>query len=193
MRFGLVAFGLICLGAALVGCSKAESAPRPGATAGVPPPETPKDPSEALYEQLRSGAYQINAAMDAMERALRDCREASIGLGKGSKNAAADVVDVLDSAGSTIGDYLNAPELDEVRNDFTTNDERRLKAIEDLNDARREVLEGQGIADPMASDDPDPKVRAIFDRIAEDITEVIEAIEGAIEALGGSVIEPSEE
>lgn len=158
-------------------------------TAGV---ETPRDDSERLFQQLRAGSFQVDAALNAMENTLQSCKSTTIKSVE-ARQAAADVSDFLDSAGSTVGDYLNAPTLDEVRRDFAGNDERRLKAIEDLNDARREVLEAQGIADPVASDDPDAAVREVFTGIGDGIAEVIDALEGAIDAFGGSVVEPSED
>jgi oligoendopeptidase F len=122
--------------------------------------------------------------MGAMERAMNRVRGIQADRPE-IRDAQQVIADYLDSAGATAGEFLDTPDLEAVRADFAAADETRLKAIEEIDDARREVEEAVGYAETLAMNDT-TALRSDFERIQSDIQEALDALESAIEALGGT-------
>lgn len=176
-----------------VGCG-ASSTPKTDVT---PPPvaETPapSDPAQALQEQFRSAAFQVDAATGAIEEALAKVRPMLQGNPPETKEAVQNVLDGLDSAAATIGEFNEAPKIEEVRAHVSTYDERRLKMIDELNDAWRELGDAGGTLEDLLASDPPANVKASLEAGRDAVDDASDALEEAIQALGGKVIdEPAE-
>lgn len=195
-RFSLFVIAAMLIAA--IGCS----GPKPAATvvtnedkpvevAGSATVVPPVDDADRLYQQLRAGAYQLNAALDAMETALAANRKLA-GKAGDVGAAAKDIEEILNSAGSTAGDYTEPPTLEQVRKEFAAQDDYRLKAVDDLNDARLEVIEAAGSVDSLLDGGGGPDA-ADLNALADAIDEVVDVLKAAIEALGGTATEPREE
>jgi predicted outer membrane protein len=176
----VVVFALGCAQKSPEGGSPPNDAPATSTSA-------PKDASAALYEQLRAGAYQVDAAMGAMERAMNEVRPLAQDKPEETKEALQTVADLLDSAGATVVEFNDAPTEKAVKADFSGNDERRLKAIEETNDARQDVDTARGYVTDLLASEPPQDVRAKLEEIDDAIEEALDALEAAIEALGGKV------
>jgi len=169
------------------GCgSPTESRSRPdGADKAIS--ATVQSPDELLYEQLRSGAFQLNAAASSIEETLAAAKTASTRLPKKSNASEGmlDVVDYIDSAGSVIGDFAeDPPSKDEVAKDFAAFDEKRLKAVSAASDALRDLREALGLLETMAEDANGSVVKAVLG-VRSLLAVAIDDLWSAIEALGG--------
>lgn len=170
----------------VTGCgSPAESSARPD---GAPSAVSAAEPPEALlYEQLRSGAYQLNATTASIEETLRAAKEALAKLPKRSDVAEGmqDVIDYVDSAGSGIGDYADDPPTkEEVAKDFAAFDERRLKAVAAAGESLRDLREALGLLETMAEVDNASVVKSVLG-VRSLLAVAVDDLWGAIEALGG--------
>src|SRR5580698_1184853 len=95
---------------------------RPEVTTGpqaVPKPSAPKDPERALYEKVRSGAYQINAAIDSIEEVRKTTKDlAAHELGQ-THEALMSIAKSVSDAGETIADYgADPPTFEQFQKDF---------------------------------------------------------------------------
>lgn len=179
------------IGLTLAGCGRNEGAPAQGGS-GTPPTSNgaePKDEATALLEQLRGGSYQIDVAMGGMERAMNLVRPLAVNKPDETREALQNVADMLDSAGATIIEFNDAPTLDKIRANFKENDDHRLKAIEEADDARQEVEQARGIVTELIASEPPADVKASLDEIDNAIEETLDALEAAIEAFGGTIPE----
>lgn len=179
------------LGVSLFGCGRNEG---PAASAGGAPGATttsgaPKDEATTLLEQQRGGAYQIDVAMGHMEHAMNLVRPLAVDKPDETKEALQNIVDMLDSAGATIIEFNDAPTLDKIKENFKEQDDRRLKAIEEADDARQEVEQAKGIITDLLASEPPADVKTSLTEIDESIEEALDALEAAIEAFGGTVPE----
>ena len=171
----------------VLGCgSPAESKARPdGADTAVS--AAAESPDELLYEQLRSGAFQLNAAASSIEETLTAAKAAigKLPIGSSSREGMEDVVDYVDSAGSGIGDFSeDPPSKDEVAKDFAAFDEKRLKAIGAASDALKDLREALGLLETMAEDANAAVVKTVLG-VRSLLAVSIDDLWGAIEALGG--------
>jgi enamine deaminase RidA (YjgF/YER057c/UK114 family) len=177
------------VGLAMVGCgdkgaASDAGAANPGTTAST---SEPKDEATALLEQLRGGSYQADVAMGSMEVAMNRVRPLAAQNAEETREALQNIADMLDSAGATLSEFTDAPTLEEIRANFKENDDRRLKAIEEADDARKEVEQAKGIVADMLLSEPPADVKATLDEIDTAIDEALDAIEAAIEAFGGTI------
>lgn len=180
---------------ALAGCGNKD-----GGTQAVPPASTgapsssegPKDEATALLEQLRGGAYQIDVAMGSMEVAMNRVRPLMADNPAETKEALQNIADMLDSAGATLIEFNDAPTIEQVRANFKENDDRRLKAIDEADDARQEVEQARTIVSDMLHSEPPAEIKSKLEEIDTAIDEALDAIEAAIEAFGGTVPEGGE-
>lgn len=179
------------LGLTLVGCGRNEATPASGGTGGpvATAGSEPKDEATALLEQLRGGSYQIDVAMGGMEKAMNLVRPLAVDKPAETKEALQNIADMLDSAGGTIIEFNDAPSLETIKENFKANDDRRLKAIEEADDARQEVEQAHGIVAELLASEPPADVKASLDQINDAIEETLDALEAAIEAFGGTVPE----
>jgi len=152
-------------------------------TEDAPPPDA-STPEGALEARFTEGFAEINAALDLLETARRagiDAKEAHTGSGEG-REAWLDYLDAIDSVGSQLTDLGAGPSASEINADFLAADERRLKAIEELNIARFELAEATANANAILG----KETEGLF----SDSWSAAERLEQAIEALGGELRNP---
>ena len=182
MRVGLLIVGLIAVSA----CNRSPEASAAGTNGGGAVVHD-KAPEVVVFEQLRSGIYQLDVATDAMERATNRLRPFAAGKPEETRGALQAVVDYLDSAAGTVVELNDVPTQEEVRADFKTFDERRLQAIEEAEDARRDVEQAASVMDDLLASNPPADAKATLQEIDDLLEEAIDALEGSIEAFGGKV------
>jgi hypothetical protein len=142
-------------------------------------------PEDQLHEQIRSGMFQMAAAAGSIEESLASAKEGLSSASAGGKQALAEVVDLLDSAGAEVAEFADdPPDLAEVAKAFALWDDKRLKAVEAGNDAMHDLREASGILADLADSEPlgagkgASVVRAL-------ILVALDDLWGAIEAFGG--------
>lgn len=185
-RYSLVG-SLVC-GLALVGCQPASEPP-----AGRAPKVVAKgDPETALFENYRTGLYQVAAGVASLQTALQSCQELAKKAKGDQKEALLDVSDMLDSAGATLADATApAPTKEEFLKDFKGFDEERLKAVEKAVDAYRETRNALGISEQLEEAATGDK--APFTALSTHIEESLETLESVIQSFGGKVPAEDEE
>ena len=179
---------LVALGCGAKDATSTEPPPNPSMSTATPP----KDEATTLQEQIRAGAYQIDAAMGALERAMNLVRPLAKENAPALKEPLANIAEMLDSAGATIMDFNDAPSLDAVRSDFKKHDDHRLKAIEEANDARREIDEARGIVADLLQSGAPVEAKTKLQEIQDAIEEALDGLEEGIQSFGGQVDVPSE-
>jgi hypothetical protein len=155
---------------------------------------TGQTPEQTLYQQLRSGSFQLGAAVISIEDTYKAANEAQTKLRKfgNAQSAMQDVLDFLDSAGKGVAEYSDVPPApEEVAKAFADFDEARLKAIESANDSLHDLREALGILEGLASE-PGAEVAQAAISVKSLLAVAIDDVWGAIEALGG-VPEASDE
>jgi hypothetical protein len=182
--FGWILVSIACSGVLLGGCNRgaAQSAAEPATV-----PEKAKDPEEKLYEQMRSGAFQLSSALEALQKAVVDARTLGDSSSGELKDALADIADHLDSSGASIADFTGQPPaLEEFRKNFAENDDKRLKAIDKANTALMDANEADGILQSVL-EKPEFKTKPELKKISDELGACLESLEGAIKALGGKL------
>lgn len=184
--------------ASFAGCgsgSVASGDPAEPKTAASAPSDPPVTPEGRLYEQLRAGAVQLDLAQVAITEAyshantIRDDRKLDMAVQEG----AADVSELLDSAGAQLGDFSEPPPDEAtVAKSFGEHDDRRLKAIEAANDALHDLRDARGLVRSLL-DGSDETLRPRFDVLFETIRGAIEEVASAIAVMGGEVEQSPED
>lgn len=170
-----------CL-AIIVGCKQSGAG-----TVYQPPVETsygraPDDPDMTVASQLREGSVQMAGAADTIESALDLAKKAAGSLGREAKQAAQDVVDLLDDAGASVADAAADPlTLEEVRKSFAVADDDRKARISSGNDAYKSLETALGTIEGLEAG-----VEGLA-TLKENIELAIKDVAEAIEALGGKV------
>lgn len=172
-----VAFLLAC-----IGCS---GGGKPQAADGTPQPiQATRD--EIVYERLRSSAFQLNAAADAVSAAytmasdLRDRAPKNTDLSE----ALADLADYLDSAGAEVAEYTASPESIEVVKGNLTAFEKQLELAQKAAAmAKRDLEEALGIAESLL-DQSDAGTHETFQTLYEHVKEAVDATADGLLALG---------
>ena len=181
----LLAFGvLISAGCTGKAAAKVE-------TANVPQVEPVKDPETTVFEQLRGGNYQINAALESLQSARDESQSIVDAKAKALLEPMVEVVDRLDEIGAELAEYADEPPtLEDVRNAFADSDDQRLNTIETASDALLAAEEVAGILDSLL-EDPANKKNAKLESIAKEVDTCVEALKDAVKSLGGKVPEPA--
>jgi hypothetical protein len=179
------ALSLLCL----YSCSNppTESPPPPKIThveQKLPPSVKPE---EQLYEQLRSGSFQLDAAAGSIEDTLEAAKSAHKALAKYAEAASAmqDVIEYLDSAGEGVAEFGDGtPNKEDVAKNFAASDDKRLKAIEAANDALHDLREALGILESLSGSENDTVAKKALS-VKALVAVAIDDVWGAIEAFGG--------
>ena len=148
---------------------------------------TPEDPERRLYEQIRTGAYQLNGALDNLQTAQEMAKKLSKVAGGTAGRGFTDLIKKLNQAGEDIADYTSeVPSFDQFKTSVAQEDDQRLDAIDDSNDALGYIADAQDIVENLLAGAPDeakPQVRQIQDQLDE----CVDAMESAIVEMGGKV------
>lgn len=182
MKNVLIGMSCIALLVLLCGC-----APKSNGTVYQQPLETsygrePDDPDKALAEQLREGSVQMSGASETVQSALLEARKAVKALEGEAKQAAQDVVDLLDDAGESVADAsADPPSEADVKKDFVAADDERKKRIASGNDAFRSLETALGTLEGLES-----QVSGLS-ALKETVTLAMDDLADAVEAYGGKV------
>ncbi|MEQ1821231.1 MAG: hypothetical protein ABL949_01855 [Fimbriimonadaceae bacterium] len=161
---------------ALLGCGK---------SAGVPESSTKASPSpeQLVYEQLRSGSIQLDAASQILAEALEVANSKTMP----KDEALGELRDLVDGAGASIADFVEPPkDLQEVQAKFAEFDDTRLKSVEAANDAIHATADALEIAEVLREDPANEKNADLHD-LADLLAEAKQNLRDAIITLGGKV------
>jgi hypothetical protein len=168
----------------VVGCAKGDGDSNP-----KPSGEVKTDPAVAVYDQLRSGFVQIGNSQEILGEALTTADSGRSSSDKALSEGCKEIHDLLDSAGSYLSDYTEAPAtFEEFNAKFAEWDDARLKAIVAANDSLHEVGEARGIIEGFFNDPVLEKEQVVID-LRDLLTEADKNLREAIITLGGKVEE----
>lgn len=181
-RWALIAAAALCLG-----CRGKQE------TVVYTPPSTerhgaePGDPDAALYEQLRAGSVQMDAAASTLEEVRAAAKAMQGSLGGEGEDALEQVLEALDGVGTVLTDLAAPPpSLEEVRAGFASADDRRKQAIADGNDAYFELGDVLGNVRSLEDKYPDfIKLSDLLSLAQGDVAEAVEALGGRVEKREG--------
>ncbi len=150
----------------------------------------PTDPDKALYEQVRSGNYQINAAIDSIEEARKTAKQMA-GREKGdTQHALQTIAGFLDKAGSNLADFADEPpSFEEFKADFKAQDENRLKAIDQATKSLDLLGDAQDVVESLLTSKPPEPEKSQLESSDTALDGCIASLEEAIRAMGGKVSE----
>ncbi len=170
-----------------MGCGSKKADVAEAATPGpsaIATPSLPADPNEALHEQLSSGHFQLSATLDSIQEALKLAKQIKKDAKGTIAEAMADVVDRIDSCGSTLSEHIeDAPGVADVKKDFAKYDDQRIKTIDDVNDTIAELKEVKGMVAGLTGDTPD--LEDEITKLAALIAQAMDDAEGTLKAFGG--------
>lgn len=170
---------------ALEGCQKTTSPASPelneASSASVLSPE------KSLFEQTHAGAFQMNAALDALASASGKAEKLEGIAGGSAKIGFSELLGHLHEAGSTVQEAsFEPPTVEKVAKNPDSFDERRLQAIEATNSALDELSQAQEIADGLSEGAP-RDMSAQVSALQTDLDETVDALENAVHELGGKL------
>ncbi|CAN5363313.1 hypothetical protein BH11ARM1_BH11ARM1_17430 [soil metagenome] len=181
---------------ALVGCLVVGCGSKTAGTAGTAvsesvsvPPKPAQSAEEILYDQVRSGHYQLSSALDPLEDASQAAHKMAASQDDAeTKKAVTGVEGKIKAAGSKIADYTDVPpDYTEFLKQLDDQDDDRLKAIDGGNAAIDTLKDAQSdVEDMLSSDPPEPEKGQLTD-IDDSIKEAIDAVSDAVKTLGGQV------
>jgi hypothetical protein len=158
-----------------------------GCNSSTPPPHAKADSDKPatkhadLYDKLHSGHFQIDAALDSIEDALKEAR-ATKPKSADVKQSLDDIMDSIDSAGNALGDEVGEePHRDQVEKDLAKSEARRVNLCALVNDSLHDLRDARGIVDSLA----DSNGVGPLEPIGVKIDVAMEDLRGALEALGG--------
>jgi len=177
---------LLLLALVVAGCGQSKKPP----TAPVPVAESAvQDPDHKLYEQVRSGQYQLGSAQDDLQGVIELATKVSKSAGGTASHGFKDLLTKLNSAGQKLGDYTDeTPSFEEFKKDISGQDERRLNAIQAGNDTLGEISDAQDILENLMVGAP-ADVKADLQKIQDGLDDSVDAVQAGIVALGGKVDE----
>jgi hypothetical protein len=175
---------LACL--AVLGCSKAGS--EVVAESKVTKPAAPADPDQALYDQVRSGAYQVSSAIDSIEEVRKISRTIAGHQQGATQKALLEIAASLDVAGTALADYGDEPPpFEEFKKNFAAQDDRRLKAIAAANRSLSSLEDAQDtLSDLLESHPPEPD-KTELTKADSALEDCAQTLEDAVKAMGGRV------
>lgn len=157
----------------LAGCSKS---PDPITVSDFP--TTQASPSEQAFEGLRSGQFQIEAALDSIEEALNAARAKSSDSIE-IKQSLEEIATSIDSAGNNLAEEAA---VQPNKGEPVSKVAARKKLLSDLvNDSLHDLRDARGIVDSLAEGNeagPLEDIGVLIDVALDDLR-------GALEALGG--------
>ncbi len=157
----------------------------------VAKPAAPKDPDQALFDQIRSGAYQIGSAIDAIESVRKTTKEIASREAGATQKALVMITSQLDAAGKALVEFSDEPPtFEEFKKNFSAQDERRLKAIDAANESLNDLRDAQDIVGDLLDSHPPEPENTELDNADSDLEECVQAVQDAIKAMGGKVNSP---
>lgn len=185
MRKRILIFFFVLVLAVVSGCQ-----PKAAANGETGPTAAPKtDPMSIAYDQVSSGFYQVGAIIDEIDETLK---QADTLLKANPKSEDTKLLrELVNQVGQGLGEiYEPAPERADFDKNFDTWDEKRLKAITAVNDARFEMRDVGDLIPAMREDkvgtiaDLD-ELERITSLIQDDLAEAVETLGGKVEPIEG--------
>jgi len=181
--FIAICFCLVCLG-----CHSNESKPNDSGTKATTKATVPTDPDKALYEQMRSGAYQISAAIDTIEETRKTMKDMASRQTGQTQRVIMTVASILDKAGSRLAEYGDAPPtFEKFKADFSAQDDRRLKAIDAAGLALDDLNDAQDVVEKLIDTKPPEEEKSKLEDADASLDSCTAAVADAIKAMGGKV------
>ena len=176
----------VCLMIVMAGCTKPNvSVPKTDVSGQKIPPS---DPVKALYEKVRSGHYQLSAAIDSIEEVHKTTKGIAAKEEGDTKRALLTVVSELEDAGKTLTDFSDdPPSLEDFKKDFAAQDEDRLKAIDSANEALDDLEDCQDLVSDLLNSHPPEPEKTMLMQADESLNGCVQSVSDAIKALGGKV------
>jgi hypothetical protein len=146
------------------------------------------DPDQTLYDEVRSGAYQISAAVDAIEGVRKTSRDIALHQSGKTQKTLLSVADILDDAGKALADYgEDPPPFAQFKQNFAAQDDRRLKAIDAANEAVDDLLDAQDTLGQLIDSNPPEPINTQLNEADSALDDCVQAVKDAIKAMGGKV------
>lgn len=175
----------VCLIAiAIAGCSPKSE----GAGAIKQEASEVSNPAELLREQLSSGAFQSDAAIESIANAMESARRlVALSNNPETKAASTDVAEIIEQCGKRMAEFVEEPpSIETVRDSFATFDESRLKAIESANDCIHDLNEAHGILESIV-DGASIEFASEARKLDALVLSSIDDLMGAVRAFGGAI------
>ncbi|MBX3118211.1 MAG: hypothetical protein KF784_04035 [Fimbriimonadaceae bacterium] len=175
---------ILFVGSLLVGCQGKTTVEKHTSSGTSEVTDTPMTPEAKLQEQLRSAAFQLNAASESIAEALAKATDAESKSSGAVKEGLAEVLDFIDSAGAQISDFAtDPPPVEEIKAKLAEYEAIRTKAIQAINDSIHNLEDAQGIASGFEEENPNYAGKGLSDLIGVAVAD----LKGALEALGGKL------
>ena len=160
----------------------------PTSQAAVPKAGAPTDPDKALYEQVRSGSYQISAAIDTIEETRKSMKDMASRQSGQTQRVIMSVASMLDKAGSRLAEYGDEPPtFEKFKADFSAQDDRRLKAIDAAGLALDDLNDAQDLVEKLIVTKPPEEEKNKLEDADSALDGCTAAVADAIKAMGGKV------
>jgi hypothetical protein len=174
-------FWLASVALFVVGCSSGRSQQQ------AQTEEPPQTPEQKLYEQIRSGHYQLASALDSLETASETSHNlAESQADNETKKAVAGLRAKIDKAGSLIGDFSEAPPpFDQFAKEVEAQDDERLKAIDAANESRTLLSEADATLRDMLDSQPPAEEKSRLATIEDSVEAALSTIGDAVVSMGG--------
>jgi hypothetical protein len=176
---------MIVVTLSLAGCHRGGAPASRGVSRSAPPAVI--DPVKHLYEQMRTGAYQLSAGQDSLQTATELSEKLAKVAGGTASHGFAALLSKLNAAGEELGDYTDdPPAFDEFKKDVSAEDDQRLNAIQAANEALGEIADGQDIVENLLAGAPAEDKPEVL-KVQDQLDDTVDAVETAIADLGGKV------
>jgi uncharacterized protein YukE len=180
---------LVGISLALVGsgCRQAPSVPGGQGQGSTVPTTAPTDPEAALYKKLRGADVQIDSGIHELNDGLQQAEKMAPRAGGQAQTALLSVVEQLNQAGESLGDYQNAPDtLEEFKKDFNAQDERRLQSIKIVLEALGKINDASNVLNDLGQNVPDG-FKKDLGSIVQSVDESQTDLEHAVVSMGGQL------
>lgn len=147
--------------------------------------ESPATPEERLFESLRSAEFQFAASVTGIEASLEEARglAASSEVSEETKEALADVIDYLDSAGSIVSELADiVPSRSELAVQFKNYEKKRASYALTAEDALADLQECRGLLSSIVESTPVGRASGV-EHLLSVIEVNIQDVEGALRTL----------
>jgi flagellar hook-basal body complex protein FliE len=190
MKSGLKRFGwqvaLLAWSTCLIGCHQSEG-PTGQGQGPIIPSAPAGDPEAISYKKLRSADVQVDSAIQELNDSLQKAESLAKRAGGDATKALLSVVEQLNQAGESLGDYENSPDtLEEFKKDFNNQDERRLRSIKLVLDAIGKINDAVNVLNDLNQNVPEGFKKDLGD-IMQGVNETQTDLEQAVKSMGGQI------
>lgn len=173
---------VICLGA-VAGCGQKGSEPE----APLAGQDTETSPEAKTAASLRAGSVSLDGLLETLQETQSEIVKLKADASPELKEGLIEIEEMMASAADAAAEFkVEPPTEQQVKADFATFDDQRLKAITELNDALVDLRSAQGTAASIAEE---------FEKygpLADLLGLAVSDLEDAIKAFGGTPQEDQE-